>query len=400
MKPAAKIGLGICSSVSIYKSCEIIRIFQKKGCDIYAAMTKNASRLLSPRLITALTGHRTRIDSIDEESSAGIEHIDMAREISLLAVAPATANMIGKMASGIADDFLSTLYTAVDCPVLVAPAMNEGMYLHGQTQENIQKLKSLGVIFVEPEKGYLACGDQGWGRLASPERIVHRAMPLLEGTRSLEGRTVLITAGPAREFMDPIRYLTNRSSGKMGYALAGEAVRRGAKVILVSGPTHLFPPPKAQFIPVQSAADFEREVEKHFKKADIIIMAAAVPDYTFEQQAANKLKKNGSVRTVRLVPTKDILSGLGHRKGTHVLVGFAAETQNIKTHALKKLKKKNLDLIIANNAAGQDSGFESDFNKVSIFYANGKALQTDRKSKIEISRDVIDAVEEVIEQKD
>ncbi|MEA3420999.1 MAG: bifunctional phosphopantothenoylcysteine decarboxylase/phosphopantothenate--cysteine ligase CoaBC [Acidobacteriota bacterium] len=394
-----KIALGVCSSISIYKSCEIIRIFQKKEFQIQVVMTGNAARLISPVLFRAITGHDIFIDLFHEEASKKIPHIALAKEISLLLIAPATANMVGKLAAGVADDFLSTLYTAVKCPVLIAPAMNEGMYLHRQTQENIRKLKVFGVKFVEPEKGYLACKDKGWGRLASPEIIVEEGLKLLKRSRSLKSRTVLVTAGSTREFLDPVRFLSNRSSGKMGYEIAEEALRRGAEVILISGPGSLIPPPGAEFIRIQNADEMEEKVVKHFDKVDIVIMAAAVSDFKFAERASQKIKKQSLLNEVKLTRTRDILEKLGKRKGNKVLIGFAAETENIADNARKKMKQKNLDLIVTNDVSKEDIGFESDFNQVGIIFPNGRTIHTEKKSKFEISQIILDEIEGIIGNK-
>jgi len=391
--------LGVCSSISIYKSCEIIRIFQKKGFQIQVVMTVNAARLISPVLFRAITGNDIFIDLFSEEASEKIPHIALTKEISLLLIAPATANIVGKLAAGVADDFLSTLYTAVKCPVLIAPAMNEGMYLHRQTQENIRKLKVFGVKFVEPEKGYLACKDKGWGRLASPEIIVEEGLKLLKRSRSLKSKTVLITAGSTREFLDPVRFLSNRSSGKMGYEIAEEALRRGAEVILISGPGSLIPPLGAEFIRIQTADEMEETVVKHFDKVDIVIMAAAVSDFKFAERAPQKIKKQSLLNEVKLTRTRDILEKLGKRKGNKILIGFAAETENIADNARKKMKQKNLDLIVTNDVSKEDIGFESDFNQVGIIFPNGRTIHTEKKSKFEISQIILDEIEGIIGNK-
>ncbi|NIM57535.1 MAG: bifunctional phosphopantothenoylcysteine decarboxylase/phosphopantothenate--cysteine ligase CoaBC [Candidatus Aminicenantes bacterium] len=392
----AKITLGACSSVSLYKACEIIRGFQKQKFQVQVILTKNASRLISPLLFSALSGQKALVDPYDEEYSDEIPHVELAKETSLLLVAPATANMIGKFASGVADDFLSTFYAASQCPVLIAPAMNEAMYLHRQTQQNIKKLKAVGVRFVEPEKGYLACKETGWGRLASPEKIVEEGLRLIKKSESLKGKTVLVTAGPTREFLDPIRFLTNRSSGKMGYELAEEALRRGAEVILISGPTHIFPPPDAESKKVQTAQEMEKEVVAHFGKADIIIMAAAISDFRFAETSAQKIKKEKLEKKIDMVPTEDILQKLSSKKGTKIVVGFAAETEDVVNNALKKMKKKNLDLIVANNVLDEGAGFESDFNKVILIFPDGKTIHTEKKSKLEISQIILDRVEDIL----
>ena len=391
-----KIVLGVCSSISIYKACEIVRGFQREDFRVQVIMTKNASRFISPLLFGALSGQKVLLDFFQPQEKQEISHVALAQEASLLVVAPATANIIGKFASGIADDFLSTFYMAVSCPVLVAPAMNEAMYFQRQTQDNILKLKASGVRFIEPEKGYLACQKEGWGRLASVEKIVQEGLKLVRKSQSLQGKRILITAGPTREFLDSVRFLSNRSSGKMGYELAGEAARRGAEVVLVAGPTHLFPPPQVKFIPVQTAGEMAREVQKVYKKSDIIIMAAAVSDFKFASFFPGKIKKNRLSRKVELVQTEDILKNVGRNKGHKIMVGFAAETEDITSHALEKIREKNLDLIIANNILEDGIGFESDFNQVSIVYPDGKVIQTEKRSKLEISQIILDKIEEII----
>jgi phosphopantothenoylcysteine decarboxylase/phosphopantothenate--cysteine ligase len=394
-----KIALGVCSSVSIYKACEIIRIFQDKKFQVQVILTQNASRMISPLLFSALSGHKVLIDPFQEEDSDTIAHVALAKEISLFLVAPATANIIGKFASGVADDFLSTFYMAVECPVLIAPAMNEAMYLHRQTQQNIHKLKAFGVKFVEPEKGYLACRDEGWGRLAAPEKVVEAGIKLTKKSRSLKGKTVIVTAGPTQEFLDPVRFLTNGSSGKMGYELAEEALRRGAEVILISGPAHIFPPRKAVVKKVQTAREMEKEVLKHFASSDIVIMAAAVSDFRFAESTPHKIKKETLKEKIEIVPTQDILQKLGSKKEGRILVGFSAETENVVENAQKKLRKKNLDLIVANNVLDEGIGFGSDFNQVSLISPGGKIVHSERKSKLEISQMILDRVEDIVGKK-
>jgi phosphopantothenoylcysteine decarboxylase/phosphopantothenate--cysteine ligase len=274
--------------------------------------------------------------------------------------------------------------------------MNEAMYLHRQTQENIQKLRAMGVRFVEPEKGYLACKDIGWGRLAAPEKIVEEGLRLIKKSKSLKGKTVLVTAGPTREFLDPVRFLTNRSSGKMGYELAGEALRRGAEVILISGPTHIFPPPEAKLKKVQTAREMEKEVMARFGQADVVIMAAAISDFRFAETSSQKIKKEKLEKKIDIVPTEDVLQKLSSKKGAKIIVGFAAETEDVVNNALKKMKKKNLDLIVANNVLDEGIGFESDFNQVSIIFPDGKTIHTEKKSKLEISQIILDRVEDIL----
>jgi len=391
-----KIALGVCSSISIYKACEIVRGFQKQGCEVRVIMTANATRLISPRLFSSLTGRKAIVGLFDDDLSDEIAHVELAKEVSLFLVAPATANMIGKFASGIADDFLSTFHLAVRCPVLVAPAMNEAMYAHKQTQANIGRLKEMGVRFVEPEKGYLACKDEGWGRLAPVETIVRTGLGLMEKSHSLSGKTFLITAGPTREYADPVRFLSNPSSGKMGYELAGGALRRGADVILVSGPTHIIPPKGASLQMVQTAEEMERAVKKHFPKSDVLIMAAAVADYRFAEVSPQKIKKQPKSQTVRLVRTPDILQSIGKKKGRRIVVGFAAETENINQNAMKKAKEKNMDMIVANDITKKDMGFGSDYNEVIFLFPDGKTVPSGKRTKSEISEVLLDMLEEKI----
>jgi len=388
--------LGVSSSISLYKACEIIRGFQEKKFQVQVIMTKNATRLISPLLFSSLSGKKVLVNPFEEEYSEKIAHVTLAKEASLLLVAPATANIIGKFASGVADDFLSTFYMAAECPKLIAPAMNEVMYLHKQTQQNIQKLQAAGVKFVEPERGYLACEDEGWGRLAAPEKIIKESLSLLVKSKSLKGKTVLVTAGPTREFLDPVRFLTNRSSGKMGYELAEEALRRGAEVILISGPTHIFPPLGAKFRKIQTAQEMEKEVGKNFARADIVLMAAAVSDFRFARISSQKTKKDKLGEKIEIIPTSDILEKLSRKKGKKFLVGFAAETEKVVKNALMKMQKKNLDLVVANNVSGEEIGFESDFNQVSLITPEGETIHTEKKSKLEISRIILDKIEEIL----
>jgi len=392
------IALGVCSSISIYKACDVLRGFQKKGYEVQVIMTKNATRMVSPLLFSALSRRKVLVDPFEDLSVESIDHVELAKKIELFVIAPATANSIGKLAGGIADDFLSTFYMAVNSPVLVAPAMNEAMYLHKQTQANMQKLREWGVFFVEPEKGYLACREEGWGRLASPEKIVEMSLQVMAKTQSLQGKKVLVTAGPTREFLDPVRFVSNRSSGKMGYELAAEALRRGAEVVLISGPTQLVPPQRVNHHRVQTAQEMDEAVQKHFPDADILIMAAAVSDFKFSRRAAEKVKKAEFPEGLSLVPTEDILLRLSREKKKQILVGFAAETENVERNALAKLKKKSLDMIVANDVLEEGIGFESDDNRVSLFFPDGRVVRSEKASKLEISRIILNEIEGIIGQ--
>jgi phosphopantothenoylcysteine decarboxylase/phosphopantothenate--cysteine ligase len=293
----------------------------------------------------------------------------------------------------VADEFLSTFFLAVQKPVLAAPAMNTAMWRNPQTAANVRALRARGVEFVEPANGYLACGEEGEGRLADPALIVERGLEILRRGRSLSGRTVLITAGPTREYLDPVRYLTNRSSGRMGYALAAEGLARGARVILVSGPTPLDPPSGAELVKVVSAAEMAEAVRARFDGAEIVVMAAAVADFTFPVAAGRKIKKNEMGDSIALVPTIDILKEAGARKAGRFLVGFAAETEDLRRNALLKLKEKNLDLIVANDVSGEGVGFDSNFNKAVLLDAAGGETETAVLSKIELSRIIWNHIE-------
>jgi phosphopantothenoylcysteine decarboxylase/phosphopantothenate--cysteine ligase len=394
-----KIALGVSSSIGIYKACEVVRGFQKNGVEVQVVMTRNAARLISPLLFSGLSGTTTIVGLFEEPMARTVGHISLAKEIVLLCVAPATANVIGKFSGGVADDFLSTLFLASRAPVLIAPAMNEAMYLHPQTQANIARLRALGVEFVEPEKGYLACGEEGWGRLAEPKAIVKEGLRLIARTASLKGKTVLVTAGPTREHLDPVRFLSNPSSGKMGYELAREAVARGAEVVLVSGPTSLVPPAGARTEFVLTAAEMQEACLRAFPKADIVVMAAAVSDFRFKDIRTRKAGKAEVGPALAIEKTPDILALLGGKKRPgQFLVGFAAETHGILAHGRKKLAAKNADLMVA-NAVGEGKGFGTDDNAVLIIAASGPVQETGLLSKLETSRVIFDRIEAALEKK-
>ncbi|OGD21574.1 MAG: hypothetical protein A2Y69_10790 [Candidatus Aminicenantes bacterium RBG_13_59_9] len=397
--PGRLVLLGVSSSVSVYKACDILRGFLKEGCPVQVVMTPNAAKLVSPRLFSALSGRSVAVDPFEEEEARRIAHVRLAQEAALLVVAPATANIIAKFAAGLADDFLSTLYLAATCPVLIAPAMNEAMLLNPQTQENIEKLKDRGVEFVEPESGSLACGDEGWGRLALPETIVRAGLRRIEAARSLAGKTVLVTAGPPRERLDPARFLSNRSSGRMGYALAAESLRRGARTILVTGPVSLVPPAGAETVRVESALEMRSEVLARFREVDAVIMAAAVSDFRFSETRPEKARKEDLPEAWRMARNPDILAELGRMKSRPVLVGFAAETGDVEAGALRKLREKNCDLVAANDVSREGFGFESEDNELFFVEPSGRTTRTGRASKDELSRLVLDRVEVLIGQR-
>lgn len=396
----AKIVLGISSSIAIYKSCDLIRALQKKNHEVQVIMTSKATQFISPNLFRALTAKPVLVDLFKDKEVERLEHINLARETDLFLIAPATANIMAKMACGVADDFLTTFYLAVNCPVIVAPAMNEAMYLHPRTQANLAELRRQGVIICEPERGYLACGEEGWGRLAEIDKIVKMAQNILDSREKWKNKKILITAGPTREPIDPVRFISNRSSGKMGYELAAEAKRRGAEVILISGPTSLCPPYQAKVIRVETAEEMKNEVLKYFEEAAVVLMAAAVADFRPLEVLPSKWKKQAGVLKIDLVPTEDILSCLlAHPlRPKKIIVGFAAETENLEAEAQRKLQEKGLDLIVANDVSLPGIGFEADDNDVLILDRYGHRLHSGRKSKREISQLIFEAIEVYLEK--
>ena len=367
----ARVALGITGGIGAYKAVEVARGLQKRGHDVVAVMTRNARRFVGPVTLEAITRHPVVTSQWTAGTNADIEHISLASSIDLLLVAPATANILGKFAGGIADDFLSALYLATTAPVLVAPAMNSNMLAHPAVQQNVRTLEARGVRFVEPGAGYLACGWIGKGRLAGPEDIVEAADRLLRGHRTLEGRRVLVTAGPTFEDLDPVRFIGNRSSGRMGFALAGEAARRGAQVTLVAGPTSIDPPGDADLVRVRSAAEMHDAVMARLDAADIVIMAAAVADYAPVAKDDRKRAKSDDGITVALRRTPDILAGVGAWRAARggarpVLIGFAAETDDAVERGRTKLEAKRADFIVVNNVLEPGAGFEVDTNVVTL----------------------------------
>lgn len=370
------IALGVTGGIGAYKAVEVARGLQKRGHDVVAIMTRSARKFVGPLTFEAITRRPVITDQYAAGMNADIEHIALATDSALLLVAPATANIIGKFANGIADDFLSSLYLATRAPVLMAPAMNTHMLEHEAVQRNLATLSARGVRFVDPGQGYLACGWIGKGRLAEPDDIVETASFILQPRGSLLGRLVTVTAGPTYEDIDSVRYVGNRSSGKMGYAIAAEAAGRGARVILISGPSPLAAPAGVELVAVRSAADMHAAVTRHAPDSDIVVMAAAVADYTPEGgRAPGKLEKSDASMELRLVRTRDILEELGRIRGTAaqpVLVGFAAESGDPVPRGREKLRRKQVDLIVANDIARDDGGFESDANAVTIISKDGE----------------------------
>jgi phosphopantothenoylcysteine decarboxylase / phosphopantothenate---cysteine ligase len=393
------VALGVCGGIGAYKAVEVARGLQKRGHDVVAIMTHSATRFVGAVTFEAITRRRVITDQFEAGTNADIEHIALASSIDLLLIAPATANTIGKLAHGIADDFLTTLYTATRAPVLMAPAMNTQMFSHDAVRENLDRLAARGVRFVDPGEGYLACGWIGKGRLAEPDDIVAAAEQLLRPAGALSGRHVLVTAGPTREDLDPVRYIGNRSSGRMGFAIADEAVRRGAHVTLVAGPTTLAAPPVAELVRVRSAEEMHRAVLGRADAADVVVMAAAVADYTPEVRADQKVAKGADTITLTLKRTPDILKDLGTRRlatgAKTVLVGFAAETDDVVARAMAKLHAKRVDLIVANDVSRSDAGFDVDTNEVTLVGPEGPT-HVPLQSKARVAAAILDRVEPLL----
>ena len=393
-----RITLGVTGGVAAYKAAELVRRLQQDGFNVQVVMTRAAREFVTPLTFAALSGQKVITDLFEESSGGGanlesaIEHIAVAQRTDLLLVAPATADIIAKFARGIADDFLTTLYLASAAPVVVAPAMNVNMWNHAATQENIETLRARGVTVVDPAEGYLACGMIGAGRLAGQEAIVAAVRETLKAQRDLERETVLVTAGPTYEDLDPVRYITNRSSGKMGYAVAEAAVCRGAKVILISGPANLETPAGAERIDVRSARDMHTAVMNKIASASIAILAAAVADYRPAEPHAEKIKKGSAPLTISLKPTTDILAEVAKNKGQRIIVGFAAETERVAENARKKLLSKNADLIVANDVTAEGAGFDHDTNIVTLFSRDGRDLALPKMSKSEVAERILDEV--------
>jgi phosphopantothenoylcysteine decarboxylase/phosphopantothenate--cysteine ligase len=395
-----KIALGVTGGVAAYKAAELVRRLQQEKLDVQVVMTRSAQEFITPLTFAALTGKKV-ITEIFGASGAepanvesAIEHIAVAQRIDLLLVAPATADIVAHFAQGIARDFLSTLYLATKAPVIVAPAMNVNMWEHPATQENLQKLRARGVYVVDPDEGYLACGMTGAGRLAATDAIVEKVRAVLGLRRDLEGQTVVVTAGPTREDLDPVRFLTNRSSGKMGYALAEAAARRGAHVVLVSGPTDLPIPESVDWVPVRSAEEMRTVVRDRASDADIVIMAAAVADYRLAATQSQKIKRGDAGLTLELEPTPDILAELGREpvreRRRRVLVGFAAETEHLADNARSKLARKRADMIVANDVTQEGAGFDADTNIVTIFLRDGGEFPLPKLAKFEVANRILD----------
>jgi phosphopantothenoylcysteine decarboxylase/phosphopantothenate--cysteine ligase len=383
--------LGVTGCIGAYKACEVLRELQRREVDVHVVMTGAATRFVTPLTFEALSRHPVFHDQW-APGGGEIRHIGLADAADLLLVAPATANILGKLARGIADDALSTLYLATKAPVVVAPAMNVNMFEHPAVQENLQTLRARGVRVVEPGSGYLACGWLGKGRLAEVPEIVEATMAALERRRDLEGERVLVTAGPTVEDVDPVRFVSNRSTGRMGYRLAEAARDRGARVTLVSGPTSLAAPAGVLVVSVRSALEMQRAVEEHAAEATVVVAAAAVSDYRPAAPLPSKQKKTGRDVTLELVANPDILKALGERKGSRLLVGFAAETDDLLANARAKLEAKNLDLIVANEVGSEGTGFGGETNAAVLLRRDGTRKGVGLTSKRELADLILDEV--------
>ena len=385
--------IGVTGGIAVYKALDVISALRKKDIEVHVIMTESASKFVNPLTFQSISQNMVVTDMFAEPKAWEIQHISLAQKADLMLVAPATANIIGKISNGIADDMLSTTIMATKAKVLIAPAMNTNMYENKIVQNNISKLKDFGYKFIEPASGRLACGDVGIGKLSDVNTIVERVLEELEEKeQDLLGKKVLISAGPTIAPIDPVRYITNRSTGKMGYAIAQEARERGAEVVLVSGPTNLNPPKDVKIINIKTNEEMKNEILQYFEWADIVIKSAAVADYKPKEYSEEKIKKGDGDLNLCLTRDNDILKSLGEIKTHQILVGFAAESNNVLENANKKLKNKNLDFIVANDITSSDTGFGSEDNKVVILSKNDEKLELEKMSKKEVASNIFDMI--------
>ena len=383
--------LGVTGGIAVYKACELLRLLQKRGIDVFVVMTQNACRFVAPLTFETLSGHPVAVDTFDRPQTWEVEHIALAKRADLFLIAPATANIMGKMACGIADDMLSTTVMATRAPVLVAPAMNTGMWENAAVQQNVKTLRARGVEIVAPVSGHLACGDNGAGKLEDVAVIAERACELLFAKKDMEGLRVMVTAGPSREALDPVRYISNRSSGKMGYAIAQAAQKRGAEVTLLSGPVAIEAPQGVKLVPFTTTQELLDRASKLAQEQDLLIQAAAPADYRAKKIAPQKIKKQGGEpMTFTLVENPDVAATLGKAKRSgQVFVGFAAETNDVLAHARDKLARKNLDMIVANDVTRPGAGFDVDTNIVTLITKDGQEALP-MMSKAEVAQRILD----------
>lgn len=383
--------LGVTGGIAVYKACELLRLLQKRGIDVFVVMTQNACRFVAPLTFETLSGHPVAVDTFDRPQTWEVEHIALAKRADLFLIAPATANIMGKMACGIADDMLSTTVMATRAPVLVAPAMNTGMWENAAVQQNVKTLRARGVEIVAPVSGHLACGDSGAGKLEDVAVIAERACELLFAKKDMEGLRVMVTAGPSREALDPVRYISNRSSGKMGYAIAQAAQKRGAEVTLLSGPVAIEAPRGVKLVPFTTTQELLDRASELAQEQDLLIQAAAPADYRAKEIAPQKIKKQGGEpMTFTLVENPDVAAALGKAKRSgQVFVGFAAETNDVLAHARDKLARKNLDMIVANDVTRPGAGFDVDTNIVTLITKDGQEALP-MMSKAEVAQRILD----------
>lgn len=383
--------LGVTGGIAVYKACELLRLLQKRGIDVFVVMTQNACRFVAPLTFETLSGHPVAVDTFDRPQTWEVEHIALAKRADLFLIAPATANIMGKMACGIADDMLSTTVMATRAPVLVAPAMNTGMWENAAVQQNVKTLRARGVEIVAPVSGHLACGDNGAGKLEDVAVIAERACELLFAKKDMEGLRVMVTAGPSREALDPVRYISNRSSGKMGYAIAQAAQKRGAEVTLLSGPVAIEAPRGVKLVPFTTTQELLDRASELAQEQDLLIQAAAPADYRAKEIAPQKIKKQGGEpMTFTLVENPDVAATLGKAKRSgQVFVGFAAETNDVLAHARDKLARKNLDMIVANDVTRPGAGFDVDTNIVTLITKDGQEALP-MMSKAEVAQRILD----------
>ncbi len=388
--------IGVAGGIAAYKALDVVSRLKKNSINVHVIMTKSAQQFVTPLSFQSLSQNYVVKDMFDEPKTWEMEHISLAQKADLFVIVPATANIIGKIANGIADDMLTTTVMATKAPVLMAPAMNTNMYENIILQQNIKKLKNMGYNFIEPDTGRLACGDIGKGKLPDPEKIVHEIMQQLNRKLDLSGKKIIVTAGPTCEPIDPVRYITNHSSGKMGYAIAERAACRGAEVVLISGPTALSSPQGVRRVDVNTTLEMYEEVMKYFQWADIIIKAAAVADFRPAVVAENKIKKTDEDITIQMTRNPDILMELGKIKTKDkILIGFAAETQELIENAKKKIKNKNLDFIVANDLTKQGAGFKSDTNIVTIVEKDGNMEYFSKMKKIDLAEVILDKAKQL-----
>lgn len=393
-----RIVLGVCGSIAAYRACEVARELMHRGAQVEVVLTAHAARLVTPATFAALTGRPATVDVFEEPEPGRITHIQLAQEADLVLIAPATAHTLARLAHGLADDMLTTLVLATEAPLLIAPAMNPKMWSHPATQANCAILRERGVELIEPGYGMMACGEEGWGKIADTEVILEAVIRRLNPKSDFAGVKVLVTAGPTYEPIDPVRFVGNRSSGKMGYAIAEAAHQRGAEVRLISGPSALTPPPHIPLIRVQTAQQMLEAVQCHFEWCDLFIAAAAVADYRPAKTLSTKRKRTRAAWVLHLVPNPDILEAVAPAKGHRVLVGFAAETEKLLEHALQKLKKKGVELIAANDVTEPGSGFEVDTNRLILLHKDGRTETLPLLTKREAAHRLLDAVRPYLER--